>query len=73
MCNLFENYSNVYLNKVGSIAHREIPLIYINLLILHIVYFLLFENKYFINKCLLKIMFIINVLLFCCLAQIPEK
>jgi len=38
----------VYLNKLGSIAcylaYKQIPLICINLLILHFLYFLLFEK-----------------------------
>jgi len=45
--NVIEIY--VYLNKLESIVcylvHKSIPVIYINLLILHILYFLLFEKN----------------------------
>jgi len=44
--NIIEIY--LYLNKLGSIAcylaHKEIPLICINLLILHFLYFWFFEK-----------------------------
>jgi len=44
--NIIEIY--VYLNKLGSIAcylaQKQIPLICINLLVLHFLYFLLFEK-----------------------------